>query len=105
LNVSDDYYRYSTDDDLASIVRLIEAHSHAADEGYPAFVEPEPATSKGRFGRTKEAAVDHGVGIHVADPSSGSMEAMFFAPDDPAIRLSAFQGWMVVSRVQSGLPA
>jgi hypothetical protein len=42
LNVSDDYYRYSTDDDLASIVRLIEAYSHAANEGYPAFVEPEP---------------------------------------------------------------
>lgn len=47
--MSDDY-QYATEGDLSAIITLIEAHCDPANVGYPAFVEPEPATTKGRFG-------------------------------------------------------
>lgn len=98
--MADDDIQYATADDLSAILTLIEAHSRAGNEGFPAFVEPEPETVKGRFGRTKEVPVEHSVGIHLADPATGSMEAMFTAPENPAERfengtLPLAPGWAI----------
>jgi hypothetical protein len=99
--MGDDGYQFATSDDVSAIATLVRAHSDPASVGYPAFVEPEPESVKGRFGRVKETSVDHSVGLHttVAD-GSVSIEAMFMVPCDAASQVEAGTrplavGWFV----------
>ena len=97
--MADDGYQYATVDDLSAVAALVRAHSDPLNAGYPAFVEPEPATVKARFGRTKEAPVEHSVGLHHSGADRG-LEAMFMVPVDAASmfergELPLAPGWQV----------